>query len=120
MPHTALTKVTASNFGDGVADVGLEAVDQSNGNTFVNTGKTILIVENASGGGVTPTFTNIPAGSRTVNESIVKTPNSPVAAANLGFYGPFPTAIYGPNVEVDWDTEASISVAVIELEPTPI
>ena len=120
MAHTALTKVTASNFADGVANVGLEAVDQPNGNKFVNTGKTVLIVENASGGNVTITFTNIPASKFTVNESTIKTPNAPVAAANLGFYGPFDTAIYGTDVEIDWDVGASISVGVVELEPTPL
>jgi hypothetical protein len=119
MPATSLTKVTATNFGDGVADVGFEAVDQPNGNDFVNTGKTVMIVENASGGNVNATFT-VGASKYTVNDAITKTPNGPVAAADVGLYGPFPTAIYGSTVTVNWDVGASISVAVVELEDTPL
>ncbi|KKN71039.1 hypothetical protein LCGC14_0424560 [marine sediment metagenome] len=119
MPPTSLTKVTASSFADGVADVGYEAADQPNGNDFVNTGKTILLVDNASGGNVTPTFA-VGASKFTVNDAITKTPNTPVAAAKVGFYGPFPTAIYGSTVTVNYDVGASITVAVVELEQTPL
>ncbi len=119
MPATSLSKVISSSFGDGVADAGMEAVDQPNGNDFVNTGNTILLVENASGGNVAPTFP-LGATKYTANDAITKTPNGPVAAADVGFYGPFPTEIYGSTVTVNWDVGGSISAAVIEMERTPL
>ena len=118
MARTALSKVTASSYGDGVADAGFEAVDQPNGNSFVNTGKTILIVTR-SGGAVTPTFA-LSASKYTANDAITKTPNTPIADGNYGIYGPFPTAIYGATVNVDYDTGTSVTAAVIELEDTPL
>lgn len=116
---TSLSKVTASSFGEGVADVNYQAVDQANGNEFVNTGKTLLLVNNNSGGDVNPTFTVGP-NKYTLNNQITKTPNGPVSASDSGLYGFFPTAMYGTTVTVNWDTGTSIEAAVVELEDTPI
>lgn len=120
MPATSFTKVTAANFADGIADVADEAADQANSNDFVNTGNTFLIVINASGGNVTPTFGPLTASQYTVNDAITKTPATPVPTLKTGFYGPFPTAIYGPTVTVNWDTDTSITAAVVEVEATPL
>lgn len=118
MPATALTKVTAASFGDGVADVGWQNADATNKNSFVNTGKTLLLVTR-TGGTVQPTF-DIGASKYTVNDAITKTPSGPVGDGDVGIYGPFPTAIYGATVTVDYDTDTDVDVAVVELEDTPL
>lgn len=119
MARTALTSATSSSYADGVADVNFQAVDQPNGNSFTNDGKTVLLVNNGSGGNVNVTFA-VSASKYTVNDAITKTPNGPVAAGDVGFYGPFPTAIYGNTVNVDYDTGTSITAAVVQLEDTPL
>jgi len=120
MPATSFTKVTAANFADGIANVGFEAVDQANSNDFVNTADTYLLVDNASGGNVTPTFGPLLASKYTVNDALTKTPASPIATLKQGFYGPFPTAIYGTTVVVNWDVGTSITAAVVETQRTPL
>lgn len=118
MPATALTKVTALGFGDGVADAGFQAVDQPNGNTFVNTGRTILIVTRA-GGTVNVSFTVGP-NKHTLNDTLTQTPAG--GAITNGKYGVFmfPTAIYGATVTVGYDTGTSVTAAVVELADTPL
>ena len=121
MPATSFTKVVAVNFADGIADVGFEAVDQPNNNDFVNTGNTVLLIANGSGGAVNVTFPTLPASKFTVNDPLTKTPSGGVVAAgDTALLGPFPTAIYGATVNVAYDTGTSITAAVIELEKTPL
>ncbi len=117
MPRTALTTVSTATFSEGVADVGFEAADQSNGNSFTNTGSELLIVNNGSGGNVTITVTAF-ANRATFNEAWTKT--LLVATTDVGLIGPFPTDKFNQadeTVYVDWDTDTSITVAV--LRPTP-
>ena len=119
MPATALTKVTALGFGRGVVNAVFQAVDQPNGNSFVNTGRTIFLLTRTATGGVAPTFA-LTASKYTANDAITKTPATPVALNTTGVYGPFPTAIYGSAVTVNFDTGASVTAAVVELEDTPL
>lgn len=120
MPATALTKVTASKFGDGVADAGFQAVDNGNGNNFVNTGRTILLVTR-SGGTVNVTFTSVGPNKHTLNDTLTQTPaGGAVTAGKIGVFGPFPTAIYGGTVTIGYDTGTNVTAAVVELEDTPL
>lgn len=120
MPATTFTKVTAVNFADGVVDVGFEAVDQANNNDFANTGKEVLLVNNGSGGDLNVTFPSVPASKYTINDALTKTPLGPIANGDIGFYGPFPTAIYGNTVEVAYDTGTSVTAAVVTMQDTPL
>lgn len=113
---SSLALVTASAFGEGVADVGFEAVDQGNGNTVANDGRTRVLINNGSGGNVTCTVTAV-AGPSTFNEAFTK--SLTVAAGDIGMMGPFPTAQFGNTIELSWDTGTSITVAVINETPTP-
>ena len=119
MPRTALTKVTSVNYADGIADLGFQAADQANGNSFVNTGKTTLIVTR-SDGTVNITFSVGPNG-RTINDTVTKTPSGGVVTiGNYAHFGDFRTEIYGNTVNIDYDTDTNVTVAVIEQEPTPL
>ena len=119
MPATALTKVTAAAYAHGVADSGFQAVDAVNDNTFVNTGNTVLLLTR-TGGGVAPTFKSIAASKYTIGIAATRVPATPVAAGKIGFYGPFPTAIYGTTVTVGYDTGTDVTAAVVEMAPTPL
>lgn len=120
MPATALTKVTALGFGDGVNDASFQAADQVNDNSFVNTGRTILIVTR-TGGTVNVSFKLVGPNARTLNDTLTQTPaGGAVATTKYGVFGPFPTAIYGATVTVGYDTGASVTAAVVELADTPL
>ena len=121
MPATSLTKVLGGTFGDGISDMGFEAADAANNNDFVNTGKERLYVNNGSGGAITVTFPNVPAGPRTINDVLTKTPTSTsIAAAKQARYGPFPVAIYGDTVEIAYSSGVTVTVAVVQDEDTPL
>jgi hypothetical protein len=119
MSATALTTVTSAAYGFGVADANFQAVDQANGNVFVNTGNTLFLLTR-TGGAVNPTFSAIPASKYTLGITGSKVPATPVAATKIGVYGPFPTAIWGNAVTVSYDTGTSVTAAVVELAPTPL
>lgn len=120
MTATALTKVTAAGFGDGVADAGFQAADNANDNSFVNTGKTLLLVTR-SGGTVNVTFKLVGPNKHTLNDTLTQTPSGgAVTTGKIGVFGPFPTAIYGPTVTVGYDTGTNVTAAVVELADTPI
>ena len=121
MPATSLTIVTAADFADGVADVGYEAADQSNTNDFANTGKEILLVDNASGGNCLITFPSVPASKFTINDVLTKTPDATtIANGKVAMYGPFTTAIYGGTVTIGYSTDTSVTVAVVTMPDTPL
>ena len=77
-----------------------------------------MLVKNGSGGNVNLTY-SVGATKYTLNDAVTKTPAGPVAAGDTGFYGPFPQAQYGATVNLDWDTDTSITVAVVETLSTP-
>lgn len=116
MPATSLTKVTASKYGVGVADMGFESADAGNNNDFANTGKERVVIKNGSGGPLTVTIPNAPGIG---DDTYTKTPNGPIADGDQGYYGPFPTKHYGDTVELAYSTGTSVEVAVIEEEDTP-
>ena len=121
MPATSLTKVTALNYADGIPDAGFEAADQSNSNDFANTGKEVVSVINGSGGTLNVTYTLLPASKYTVNDVLTKTPSGGVVAnGGQAFLGPFDPAIYGNTVTLAYDTDTSVTVAVVTMQDTPI
>jgi hypothetical protein len=91
------------------------AVDQPNGNQFLNVDERVFIyVKNASGGAVnvtipTPiTIDDLAVGDRVVN----------IAAGVNKLIGPFPRQYYNQTdgmVYIDYDTGTSVTIAVIRL-----
>ena len=121
--YTALTVSDAQPFGEGLADVGFEAVDNANGNSIPADGRTRLVVSNASGGNLTITVT-APANSRTANEGLTKTQT--VANGDTAYMGPFRPDVFGqPSgadaglTLIDWSTGTSVTCAAIRELPTP-
>lgn len=119
MPRTSFTIVDSPAFGDGVASIAAEAVDNTNGNDFLNDGRCVAIVSNSSGGSLTVTLT-LPAGPRTANESVTKT----LAVANgaVAHFGPFPPDLYNDTsgkAYLDWSTGTSVTCAIVRQKPTP-
>ncbi|HJW84758.1 MAG TPA: hypothetical protein VJ754_10680 [Anaerolineae bacterium] len=119
MAATALTKVTAAAYAHGIADAGFQAVDLANDNSFVNTGRTLLLLTRA-GGSVNPTFKALGASKYTIGLAATRVPAAPVTDGKIGVYGPFPTAIYGTTVTVGYDTGTAVTAAVVEIEATPL
>lgn len=120
MARTTLSAVVSPAFGDGVADTSAEAVDNANGNDFANDGKTVMVVENGSGGSLTVTL-SLPAGPKTANEAITKT--LAVADGKEAHFGPFQLSLYNQSngrVNVDWSTGTSVTAAIIQQTRTPV
>lgn len=118
MPATALSVAAGAAFGEGVANANLVAVDSANDNSFPNDGKTVLVVRNASGGGLVPTL-RVPQGPYSANVAVNKALAS-ISNNNTAVLGPFPTAIYGSTVTVGWSTGASVTAGPVSLAQTPI
>lgn len=114
MPRTAFTVVETATYGEGLADVADEAADQPNGNSMVNTGREILVIINASGGNVVVTVT-AGALAATFNKAWTKTLT--VATLKTGVLGPFPPAVFGTTLSIDYDVGASITVGAVSLTP---
>jgi hypothetical protein len=112
MAATALTVAAGATFGEGVANANLQAVDAVNNNKFVNDGKTVLVVRNASGGGLVPTL-KVPKNAR-ANLAFDKALPS-ISNNNTALLGPFPTEIYGAEVEIAWSTGASVTAGPVSL-----
>jgi len=112
MPATPLTPVTLSRNTSGGVDVSGAgtAVDQPNGNSFPNDGKTIFRV-NTTGTLVTPSvkYAVTVDGATVANKSLGATP-----ATGNRLFGPFPPEIYGTTVEIAWSAAAG-TVQVIQL-----
>jgi hypothetical protein len=116
MARTALTTVTTAGFGEGVADIGLESVDQPNGNSLTNTGREIVIIDNQNAGSIVCTV-SASASDATYNAALSKTLT--VATTKKAILGPFATKVHGNTVNLDWDIGASVTVAVVDLTPVP-
>jgi len=119
MARTTLTAVESEAYGGGVADTSAEAVDNVNGNDFANDGRTIMVVENGSGGSLTVTLT-LPAGPKTAGESITKT--LAVDNGDEAHFGPFLPSIFNNadgRVYVDWSSGTSVTAAIVKQLPTP-
>lgn len=120
MPRTALTVGTAPGWGGGVLDIAAAAVDNSNGNTFVNTGVERLIVINGSGGSLTVTVA-LPTSSRSLG-GLVTTKTYTVGAGKTAILGPFDPGTFNQStgvVNVDWSTGTSVTAAVVNHTATP-
>lgn len=100
MPATRITPTEVSaasviNAGTGVSEA---AGDNTNGNIFVNDGRTFLQCRNPTGGTVTLTFTT--SGTLDEGRVTLSDPTVSVAAGVTRLIGPFNTNVYGSDVTV--------------------
>lgn len=119
MPRTALSAQDLGQYAAGAA-LTLNAVDQPNGNTFPNDGKTFLMVTNGSGGSLTVTVTGATTPDRSYGQTVTKT-YAPANGARW-LIGPFSPAVFNQStglVNVDWSTGSSVTCAVVTYTPTP-
>lgn len=112
MAETAWSVTSLAQYSVGVADAGFEAADQTNGNTFTNNGRTVLVIANADASPTTCTVTAV-AGVRTYNEALTKAVT--VTAGTTGVMGPFPTQVFGTAPTFAWTNDTSITVAAVDL-----
>lgn len=110
---SALTIVSLAKFSVGVADVGFEAADQSNGNSAANDGFTFLIIANADASSKTCTVTAV-ANNKNYNTAITKALT--VAAGDTGIMGPFPESIFSTSLAISWDADTSTTIAAISVQ----
>ena len=120
MPRTALPTSIAAGWGGGILDIAPAAVNNTDGNSFVNTGVEKLVVANGSGGTVTVTVA-IPASARSLN-GLITSKTYAIAATKTAVLGPFEPSIFSQStglVHVDWSSGTSITCAVVSHIPTP-
>lgn len=118
MARTSLTVTEIPSWGDGLADAGFEAADQSNGNDFTIEKSTVVLVNNGSGGNLTVTL-NLPASRHTANDAATKT--FVIANGDIGVCMLFPSLYRQSDGKawLDWSTDTSVTVAVCEIQETP-
>lgn len=87
------------------------AVDQPNGNQFVNDGRINIHVKNGGGGSLTVTMKR----NYNVDGAAVPDLTATVPAGQERKIGPFPTDLFNQadgNVYLDWSTGTSVTVSV--------
>lgn len=114
MARTSLTVQTTDR--DGLT-TSYTAGDAANGHDWINTQKEIIHIKNDGGVGITATFIT----QQTVDGLAVADKAVSVGAGVHMFIGPFSNDIYGLTsgsdklVQVDLDTAASVTVAVMKV-----
>jgi hypothetical protein len=113
MARTALT-VTDTAGPAGVTTPALVAVDAVNGNSFANTAREWIRIDNASGGSLTVTFIT------TATYQGYAIADKPVTIANGASRtcGPFDTALFSSSVGVDYSTGTGVTAQVLKLSST--
>lgn len=102
----ALTPVTLKRATDGISLAGVAAA--GGGDTFENTGKEFVVINNGGGGAITLTV----ATPTTVDGLAVADLTASVGAGAIKAVGPFPPSIYGETVSLSYSGVTSVSVAV--------
>jgi hypothetical protein len=117
MPFTALTPVTSA--AAGAAIVAPVAVDATNGNSFVNTGREMVEITN--GGGSSITVTIVTNGTFNVNgvQYAVADVTVTIAAGASKVCGPFDKGLFNDPttgaVQMTWSSGTSVTARVISL-----
>lgn len=123
MANTLVASQTAGAFNAGILNTVFSSADGTNGNSFVNTGRTVLLVNNGSGGSINVVFA-IPSSPRTLNGQVGSTQTKAVPAGDIGFFGTFDPGAFTNNsglVNISFSSATSVTIAVVELalSPTP-
>lgn len=116
MARSALTPQTTA--ASGIVLASAAAVDQPNGNEFVNDGRTLIEITNGSASGITATF--ITNGTYNVGSVAYAIADNQVivAATTSKAVGPFDKTLYNSatgTVQVDWSSGTTITARVIAL-----
>lgn len=117
MARTALTPTTSAAAGTTLPAA--VAVDQPNGNQFLNpTGRAIIEVTNGSGSSITATFiTNGVYSVGSIQYAIADLVVT-IAAGVTRVCGPFDKTLFNDgtgNVQVDWSSGTTVTARVIEV-----
>lgn len=116
MARTSLTVTTTA--AQGAVLPAMAAVDQPNGNQFLNTGRELIEVTNGSGSTITVTFiTNGVYTVGTVQYAIADSAQTIAAGATKAF-GPFDKTLYNDGtgqVLVDYTSGTTVTARVISL-----
>jgi len=120
MARTSLTVQEPTRFAQINAPTA-NAVDLANGNRFVNDGKIILIVSNASGGALTVTIDNpqLYDTDLVIPDRTYSIPDGSTGA----IIGPFPTSFnqtldsIANSIGVNWSTATSVTCKLIRVTP---
>lgn len=116
MTATALTVTTTA--AAGVVLPAANSVDAGNGNTFSNTGREMMIVNNINAATLNVTITTNGVYSvGSVNYAIADVLGT-VANGTSKVFGPFDKVLYNDansNVDVSWSAGTNITVSVISL-----
>lgn len=115
MPRTAYTPVPTSRTPATPAnDLGAAvAVDVANGNSVVNSGRTVLIVKNTNAGSTARSVT-VTFNGNTVDGQLPTARVTPVPAGKTWVFGPYDPANYGTSLLVNGDN-AELVVQVVEI-----
>jgi hypothetical protein len=113
MPATALTSVVVNRTVANGVDLtaALTAADGTNGNTFANSGDTLLRVKNASGSPVTVT---VAFAAAVDGQTVAARTYSIPATTGDRLLGPFPPALFGTSPTVTFSSGTSVTVAAFE------
>ncbi|WP_181349394.1 hypothetical protein [Thalassobacillus sp. CUG 92003] len=104
----ARTQLTITDSELSGADVVFDSVDGTEGNVFPNSNNDYLFVKNDDASSIDVTVLSVPCShGRTQDE--VKS----VAAGATAVLGPFPRALFGENVAVDFSSATSVTAAVV-------
>ncbi len=116
MTRTALTITTTA--AAGVTLNAAQAVDNTNGNTFTNTGRELIEITNGSGSTLTVGFTTNGVYTVGLTQYAVADLNVSVLNATSKVCGPFDKTLFNDgsnNVDVDWSSGSSVTCRVISL-----
>jgi hypothetical protein len=114
MSATPIVPVKVSRAANGVNETDtLAAVDAGNGNSFVNTGRELLIIDNGDASSKTATIVS----TATVDGLAVADLPVVVAAGKRAVVGPFPPSVYGSPVTVTWSAGTSVKAMVLQVVP---
>ena len=106
MPATALTVQTTSRTG---AAVTLVAPDGGNGNSFVNTGQEVLLVDTGAAIGKLTVATTAEVDGLAVADRTLTT-----ASASLYHWGPWPVGVYGATPTITY-SGTTLTIAAIKV-----
>jgi hypothetical protein len=116
MPRTALTVTTTAK--TGVVQPAMVAVDAANGNSFVNTGREVIEINNGGGSPITVTFvTTLTYQGYAIADQTVSVTNGTVKLC-----GPFDTALFNDTTDstigIDYSSGTSVTARVTKLGST--
>lgn len=116
MTATAFTVTTTAAAGVVLPAAG--AVDNTNGNSFANSGRELIEVTNASGGALTISFVTQGVYTVGITSYPIADLNVSLANATTRGYGPFDKTLFNDtdgNVQITWSTGTSVTARVISL-----